>query len=75
MTPLIHPSILSLHNSLCCCVPCSYSALCFFPCSAVSEEVDLRFESTLKDHAVPPAARNAGRPSYGWVSPLPVPCH
>lgn len=49
--------------------------LLFSPCSIVSEEVDLQFESTSEDHAVPPAAHNDGRPSYGWVSPLPVPCH
>lgn len=43
-----------------------------FPCSAALELV-LLFESTLEDHARPPAARNAGRPSHGWVSP-PRPC-
>lgn len=53
------------------CLPPSHISV-FSPCSAVFE-VDLRFESTLEDHALPPAVRNADCPSYGWVSPL-CPC-
>lgn len=44
------------------------------PCSTVPEEVDLHFKPTLEDHVVPPAGHNTSRPSYGWVSPLHVPC-
>lgn len=38
------------------------------------EVADPHLKPTLEDHAVPPADHNPGRPSYGWVSPLHVPC-